>query len=607
MTGSASSHRWQRLENTSLMAMIEIIAEVANAHQGDPEKAIALAKAAIVAGADAVKFQVYSADELLVRSHPRYEHFRQQSFNATTWLKVFSAFTSLDAKIYADIYGFDALEICRRADIYGYKIHSSDLANTPLLEAAAADGKPMLLAVGGSTVREIEGALGAVANLKAPVTLLHGFQSYPTAVKDAGLGRLLFLAGQFGPRVRIGYADHVAGDDSFAFTLPAMAIAMGARVIEKHISFDRLAHGVDWYSSLEPGEFGQFVEEMHEAAAALDTEPLHFAEPERDYRRAIKKHWVARRDLPSGHKLAGNNDLIMKRIAELDVEPVELQKLDGRILVRSLTEEELINRNMVANTVWACVIARMRSVRLPGKALIDVAGMPAIVHLLRRVRQIPGLSGLVLCTTIAPEDDAIAVTGEQEGIPVHRGPVLDVLGRMLGALEVRNADVALRITGDDILIDPDYAAAAIRHHLEHNAEYTDLKQLPSGTEIEVFDVDLLHTLWNSVRDRNGTEYLTTYVTANRDQFRTATCPVAPQHARAWRLTLDTPEDLAVIRALLEAMRKKGKALDYRLDDIVDFLERNPGILALNSNVRQRVAPAEVSVDLDWSRMGGFAT
>jgi spore coat polysaccharide biosynthesis protein SpsF (cytidylyltransferase family) len=256
--------------------------------------------------------------------------------------------------------------------------------------------------------------------------------------------------------------------------------------------------------------------------------------------------------------------------------------------------------------VWACIVARLRSARLPGKALIEIAGLPAIAHLLRRVAQIPGLAGAVLCTTTAEEDEAIAALGARENVRVHRGPVLDVLGRMIGALEGCAADVVLRITGDDILVDPDYAAAAVRHHLACNAEYTDLKALPSGTEVEVFDRALLERLWSAARFREGTEYLTSYVTAQRDQFRTASAPVAARHARDWRLTLDTDEDLAVLRALLEAMQAAGKALDYRMDDIVGFFDAHPEVLALNAAVRQRATPIEVSVELDWARMGARA-
>jgi spore coat polysaccharide biosynthesis protein SpsF (cytidylyltransferase family) len=74
------------------------------------------------------------------------------------------------------------------------------------------------------------------------------------------------------------------------------------------------------------------------------------------------------------------------------------------------------------------------------------------------------------------------------------------------------------------------------------------------------------------------------------------------HARPWRLTLDTPEDYRVICNLLEAMRDKGKKLDYRLDDIVEFFQKNPLVLDLNSAVRQRQAPLKVNTEIEWRRL-----
>lgn len=581
------------------MARIEIIAEIANAHQGDPKVALKLARAALDSGADAVKFQVYSAEELLVRSHPRYEHFHKQSFDEATWMDIFGALPK--SKVYADLFGHEALGIARRAGIAGFKIHSSDLSNTPLVRAAASCGKPIFLSVGGSTVREIEAALAACDGLAAPVTLLHGFQSYPTALEDTGLERLPWLQRLFGKRARVGYADHIVGDDPFSVALPLMAIGAGARVIEKHISFDRAAKGVDWYSSLEPVEFTRLVADIRRAETAIGDDPQRFADSERHYRQTVKKHWVARRSLDRNHVIT-EADIAMKRIAEVEAEPVELEKLVGRSLLRPISEEEPIDRGAVPNRVFACIVARMKSKRLPAKAMLEIAGIPALSHLLRRVRQMTCLSGLVLCTTVDPEDDAIAELGMREGVDVFRGPILDVLGRMLGAIEGRNADVVLRITGDDILVDPDYADRAVAFHLTHNLEYTDLKKLPSGTEIEVFDAALLRDLWHRAHDRDGTEYLTTYVVQNRDQFRTGSCPVAPEHARDWRLTLDTPEDLAVISALLAAMLAKGKPLNYRLDDIVEFFSANPDVLECNNMVRQRSMPVDVTASLEWGRV-----
>ena len=118
-----------------------------------------IAEAALRAGADAVKFQVYSAEELLVKAHPRYAHFKQQAFSRETWADILGRFVARGACIYCDIFGLDALRIAAAADVNGYKVHSSDLGNVHLLRELAGTDRRILLAVGGSTAREIVRAL----------------------------------------------------------------------------------------------------------------------------------------------------------------------------------------------------------------------------------------------------------------------------------------------------------------------------------------------------------------------------------------------------------------------------------------------------------------
>ena len=582
---------------------VEVIAEIANAHQGNPEQAAELAKNALEAGADAVKFQVYLAEELLVRAHPRFDHFKDQAFSTETWIDLLSPLVEQGSRVYCDVFGLGAFEIASDAGVYGYKVHSSDLNNVPLLEALAYTQQRVLLAVGGSTMREIARAVSifATSETSRQPVLLHGFQSYPTAVRDSNLSRLVWLREIFGDRCEIGYMDHVDGDDPFALTLPLVAIPLGVTVLEKHITLDRHAGGVDYYSSLEPSEFSLFVEAVRRTEKAIGDSPEIFADAEREYRRQVKKHWVTQHPLEAGHVLEPR-DLQMKRIADHASDVVELEKLVNRPLLENCAEEHPLTRADLPQTVWALVIARLSSTRLPNKVLSDVGGMTALEHLFQRLKQARVVDRIVLCTTQEPEDDALIDLAIQSGVDSYRGSTSDVLGRMIGALKEQTVDVILRVTGDDILVDPIYLDRAVRHHLKENAEYSDMKNLPSGTEAEVFDVDLLRDIWTAAEDNSGTEYLTTYIADHRDQFRTTSVPVDERHIHDWRLTMDTPEDLKVIVALLDAMRARGKALNYRLDDIVDFLTEHPELLALNSQVHQRRAPTEVRTDLIWKRL-----
>ena len=139
----------------SILKPVEIIAEIANAHQGDPAIAARLAEEALAGGADAVKFQVYTADELLVRRHPRYEHFRKQSFTGAAWSDLIGRIRAKGGRVYCDVFGLEALDISLREGADGIKVHSSDLANAPLLEILSTAGKRVFLSVGGSTAREI--------------------------------------------------------------------------------------------------------------------------------------------------------------------------------------------------------------------------------------------------------------------------------------------------------------------------------------------------------------------------------------------------------------------------------------------------------------------
>lgn len=587
------------------MNKIEIIAEIANAHQGDPQTALNLAKQVLEAGADAVKFQIYFAHELLVKSHPRYNHFENQSFSPEVWRDIILNIKNTGSKVYCDVFGIEALKLAMDLEVDGFKIHSSDMGNIELLQKLASYQKSKIfLSTGGCSAREISVAIDLIGIKHRPI-LLHGFQSYPTAVEDSNLLRLVWLKENFGSRTDIGYQDHVDASDPFSVTLPLIAIAMGARFIEKHVTFDRSSKGVDYYSSLEPFEFKNFISEVRKTESSIGVRADSFSAAELNYRNTVKKKWVAVRKLHAGNILS-MNDLCMKRVHDNGKDVLEVDKLIGRPLLRDVAEEEVVCRSDVKTVAWAIVVARSRSTRLPGKAMLDVAGMPALQHLIERLKQAQTIERILLCTTTNDEDTPLAQLALTVGASVHRGPVEDVLGRMIGALNGHEVDVVLRITGDDILVDPIYIDQGLQYHLNSNAEYSDLKALPSGTEVEFFDVKLLKEIHLLAKNPNWTEYLTFYITQNKDQFRTVSVPVEEKHSLDWRLTLDTVEDYEVIRTLLVAMRQLGKPLDYRLDDIINFFTLNPEVLAINSNVRQRQFIPQIDTTIEWNRLLKFA-
>lgn len=587
-----------------MLRKIKVIAEIANAHQGKPEIALDLAQKSVEAGAEAIKFQIYFADEFLTTTHSRYEHFKKQSFSKETWNNLLQETKKLDLEIYADIFGLEAFEVAKNNDIDGYKIHSSDLNNTKLLEKLALQDKKVFLATGGSTILEIRYALDKLLkyNKVSEIILLHGFQAYPTKVEDSVLSRLEKLQELFcNDIVKIGYSDHVSGDDKFATILPLMTIPYRVSYIEKHVTLDRSAKGVDYYSSYEPNELKEFIKDLRLAESAIGKNPLKFSESEKQYRNSVKKSWTTTRDI-NKNEIIKPDDIIMKRTPNFFAPPIYEEIIDN-VLINNLKKEESIKKSNLKNKILAIIVARSDSSRLPGKATLKINGKPTLAHLFERVKIAKKkcfIDTIAFCTTTLSSDDKLVEIAKDYPVKIYRGSVEDVLSRMMLAVDDnQDHNIVLRITGDDILIDPQYLYKTVQHHLEKNAHYTDAKWLPSGTEIEVFDSYILKLIYELSQDSSGSEYLTNYIMENKDQFETTTLPIIEKHNKKYRLTLDTKEDFEVIKKLLEYMKKIGKEFDYTMDDIFDFFNKYPEVLKINKKISQKSTPISVNTKIDW--------
>lgn len=582
---------------------IRVIAELANAHQGDPRKALNLAKEVVEAGADAIKFQIYFADEFLTTNHPRYAHFKNQAFTKGEWAHLLVEAKKLGVEVYADIFGLEAYEVATEYDIDGYKVHSSDLNNTRVLEKLALQEKRVFLAVGGSTILEIRYAIDILTKFNKPteIIILHGFQDYPTRIEDSGLARLGKLDELFGHNVLLGYSDHISGDDFFATILPLMSITYGVDYIEKHVTLDRADKGVDYYSSYEPYELKQFIADLRSAESSLGGDPLHFSESEKNYRNGVKKSWTTTRVIEEGEVIRAD-DIVMKRPLYFFAPP-SYEEIVGKRARKSIGHQEAISRNVLENKVLAIIVARSDSSRLPRKAVKLINGKPTLSHLFERVSRAKDLGyvdTIAFCTTTLESDNALIEIAKEYKIDLYRGEVDDVLARMIRAVDDhQDHNVVLRITGDDLLIDADYLYQTVTCHLKHNAHYTDAKRLPSGTEVEVFNGQILKLIHELSKDSSGSEYLTNYITNNIDQFEIASLEVPACHDHNYRLTLDTNEDFEVIKGLLEHMSVIGKEYDYSMDDIFAYFDKHPERLEINKPILQKAPPISVNTDINW--------
>jgi sialic acid synthase SpsE len=308
-----------------------IVAEIASAHEGDPEFARRLFRLAAGTGADAIKFQIFRRDSLLSRRHPKFDSFGQIEIAPERWREILAEAGASSADVWVEVFDEASLALAESSGaVAGYKIPTSDIGNLPFLVQVAATGRPVHLGVGGATEGEIGRAVAALeAQGCAPVLML-GFQSYPTSIADTHLARLGVLARVYG--LPVGYADHVDAEDrALAFAVPAMALAAGANVIEKHITDDRARKGRDHYSALEPAEFAEFVAFLRRVATGLGRPEIALSPAEVTYRHQMKRQAVAARPLAAGSGLTPE-DVVFKRTDRDGLSPTDMAALWGRAL-----------------------------------------------------------------------------------------------------------------------------------------------------------------------------------------------------------------------------------------------------------------------------------
>ena len=323
-----------------------VIAEAGVNHNGDRCKALALVAAAAKAGADAVKFQTFDADELVTADAPKAAYQKRTTRVVESHLQMLKGLELRRA------WHRDLILACRKRRIRflsspyddaslrflvddlkldTLKIPSGEITNGPLLFEAGKSGRKIILSTGMSTLVEVEEALGVLAfgmtgKHKAPsrrafraafaskagkaalnkkVTLLHCTSQYPAPVEDTNLRAMATMRDAFG--LPVGLSDHTLGT-----AIPIAAAALGATVIEKHFTLDRRLPGPDHTASLEPDELKAMIAGIRAVERALGDGVKKPRPSERETRKVARKSLVATRHIKKGETVDGT-DLKAKR------------------------------------------------------------------------------------------------------------------------------------------------------------------------------------------------------------------------------------------------------------------------------------------------------
>ena len=249
-----------------------------------------------------------------------------------------------------------------------------------------------------------------------------------------------------------------------------------------------------------------------------------------------------------------------------------------------------IRHNAPDTQTLAIVQARMSSTRLPGKVLLPLGGRPMIGFMLERVRRAKAVDQIVLATSTDASDDALAEAVAAMGIAVYRGSLNDVLARFAGAAQGRGADVVVRLTGDCPLIDPALIDRAVHHLRSNQLDYVtngEPAMYPDGLDVEAFTHAALQRAFAQATLPSEREHVTPYMRSAAADMRRGSLRGAVDLS-ALRWTVDHADDLAMVRALVDAITEQqgvDAALRADLFDYLRVLDAQPQLLAVNPHQR----------------------
>jgi N-acetylneuraminate synthase/N,N'-diacetyllegionaminate synthase len=317
-------------------APVYIIAEAGIAHFGSEEKAYRLVDLAADARADAVKFQVFDVDAMISKDSQEWrERLGSRCLPYDAFERIQKYCVEKGITFFATAHDEPSLDFLETLSVPVYKIGSGEVGNWPFVERVASRGKPVILSTGMYRQEQIGEALRTIAATgNTNVAILHCVTDYPADPHDIALGNVKLIRERFG--VIAGYSDHTAG-----YHIPLAAVALGARVIEKHITLDyNVPNAQDWKVSCGPDNLKAFVSEVRDIEAAVTTRVDGPTDNEKRSFLWASKSLVTRREIARG-QVIGMEDICSKRPGN-GISPSRIGEVVGRVAKRALGQDVVI-------------------------------------------------------------------------------------------------------------------------------------------------------------------------------------------------------------------------------------------------------------------------
>ena len=330
-----------------------VIAEAGVNHNGDESTAMKMIDAAVAGGADAIKFQYFSAESLTTDDAPSANYqtqttgkrsqraiLRELELSYATFDRLANACRVRGIEFIVTPFAASSVIDACALGLSALKVASTDLIDHELLMQAAGANLPLIVSTGAAHQHEIAEAVNLLRHVGVgeSLMLLHCISAYPARVEQANLGAIQQLAARFG--CITGFSDHTEST-----MMSAMAVCAGAQVLEKHFTLDRTANGPDHTMSLEPADLAEYVRLARLAEEALGAGDVGMRAVELEVRQASRKRIVAARNIKAGETIT-KRMLTVKRAAK-GLEANHLTSVVGRRALQDLFTDEPVSLELL--------------------------------------------------------------------------------------------------------------------------------------------------------------------------------------------------------------------------------------------------------------------
>ncbi|MEO9873141.1 N-acetylneuraminate synthase [Ekhidna sp.] len=329
-----------------------IIAEAGVNHNGDVALALNLIKEAKKAGADCVKFQTFKADRIVTQTSPKasyqlkttdkdesqFDMLKQLELSLEDYDLILQECERQNILFLSTPYNEEDADFLNNLGVKAFKVASGQFVEYPFLKYLASFGKPLILSTGMCTEEEVIQTMEFLRGVDSEIILLQCTTNYPSLIEDSNINAMVSMGRNL--NVTIGYSDHVTNNYA-CFS----AVALGARVIEKHFTLDTSMPGPDHSSSLNPEQFKELVEGVRQVEKSLGLETKSPTEAEKKNTYGMRRSMIVNKDLRKGHTL-GEDDIGFKRPMN-GLSPTKYYEVIGKELACDIKTDEPITQDAI--------------------------------------------------------------------------------------------------------------------------------------------------------------------------------------------------------------------------------------------------------------------